>query len=80
MVGTTRDVDTADLFRLKRLEILNHVELVSLAPGEISMVHKCVSEVMPNEIYNLAGQTSVGLSFKQPAEAMESICTTTLNF
>ena len=27
----------------------------------------------PNEIYNLAGQTSVGLPFCQPVEAMERI-------
>jgi GDPmannose 4,6-dehydratase len=33
----------------------------------------------PDEIYNLAGQTSVGLSFDQPVEAMESITLGTLN-
>jgi GDPmannose 4,6-dehydratase len=34
----------------------------------------------PDEVYNLAGQTSVGLSFEQPVEAMESIAIGTLNF
>src|SRR5262249_47193961 len=29
--------------------------------------------IRPDEIYNLAGQTSVGLSFSQPVEAMDSI-------
>jgi len=33
----------------------------------------------PDEIYNLAGQTSVGLSFEQPVETMESIVIGTLN-
>jgi GDPmannose 4,6-dehydratase len=32
-----------------------------------------------DEIYNLAGQTSVGLSFQQPAETLESISLGTLN-
>jgi len=43
-----------------------------------SVLHtlKCFS---PDEIYNLAGQTSVGLSFEQPVETMESIAGGTLN-
>ncbi len=32
-----------------------------------------------HEVYNLAGQTSVGLSFQQPVETLESIATGTLN-
>jgi GDPmannose 4,6-dehydratase len=32
-----------------------------------------LTHVQPDEIYNLAGQTSVGLSFSQPIEAIESI-------
>ncbi len=30
-------------------------------------------------MYNLAGQTSVGLSFEQPVETLESIAVGTLN-
>jgi GDPmannose 4,6-dehydratase len=33
----------------------------------------------PDEIYHLAGQTSVGLSFEQPSETIESITIGTLN-
>jgi GDPmannose 4,6-dehydratase len=35
-------------------------------------------EVEPDEIYNLAGQSSVGLSFQQPVETLESIAHATL--
>ena len=35
--------------------------------------------MQPEEIYNLAGQTSVGLSFEQPVECIESISVATLN-
>jgi GDPmannose 4,6-dehydratase len=38
-----------------------------------------VSKVQPHEIYNLAGQSSVGLSFEQPVETAESITNGTLN-
>jgi GDPmannose 4,6-dehydratase len=33
----------------------------------------------PDEVYNLAGQSSVSLSFEQPVETMESVSTGTLN-
>jgi GDPmannose 4,6-dehydratase len=36
-------------------------------------------EIEPNEIYDLSGQTSVGLSYEQPAEALESIAFGTHN-
>lgn len=41
---------------------------------------KALSSIEPTEVYNLAGQTSVGLSFEQPVECMESIAGGTLNF
>jgi len=37
-------------------------------------------ETKPDEIYNLAGQTSVGLSFAQPIEAIDSIANATINW
>jgi GDPmannose 4,6-dehydratase len=42
-------------------------------------VLQTVKRAQPDEIYNLAGQTSVGLSFEQPVEAIESIAIGTLN-
>jgi GDPmannose 4,6-dehydratase len=69
----------ADTSRLERLGVKGDVELVSLAPNDLRSVLKVVSGVQPQEIYNLAGQTSVGLSFEQPVECMESISTATLN-
>jgi GDPmannose 4,6-dehydratase len=42
-------------------------------------VLKVAAGVHPDQIYNLAGQTSIGLSFEQPVECMESISTATLD-
>ena len=79
VVGTSRDAQMADTSRLERLGILPDVELVSLAPNDFRSVLKVVSTVQPEQIYNLSGQTSVGLSFEQPVECMESISVATLN-
>ena len=79
VVGSSRDAQMADTSRLERLGIATDVELVSLAPNDFRSVLKVVSGVQPQEIYNLAGQTSVGLSFEQPVECIESISVATLN-
>lgn len=79
VVGTSRDAQMADSSRLERLGVAADVQLLSLAPNDFRSVLKVVSGVQPQEIYNLAGQTSVGLSFEQPVECMESISVATLN-
>jgi len=79
VVGSSRDAQMADTSRLERLGVKGDVELVSLAPNDFRSVLKVVAGVQPDEIYNLAGQTSVGLSFEQPVECLESISTATLN-
>jgi len=42
-------------------------------------VLETIRDNQPDEVYNLAGQSSVGLSFDQPIETMESIVFGTLN-
>ena len=80
VVGTSRDAQNCDTHRLKRLGIQSDVELMSLAPSDFRSVLKVLGSILPDEIYNLAGQTSVALSFDQPVECMESIAGGTLNF
>ena len=77
--GTTRDAQICDKTRNSRLGILDNVQIVSLALNDFRSVLKVISNVNPQEIYNLAGQTSVSLSFDQPIEAMDSIAIGTLN-
>jgi GDPmannose 4,6-dehydratase len=80
VVGSSRDAQSSDKSRLRRLGIAQDVELISLAPNDFRSVLKAISSIEPSEIYNLSGQTSVGLSFEQPVECMESIAGGTLNF
>ena len=78
--GTSRDAQVSSFRNLLRLEIREQVNYESLVPTDFRSVLQVISKVEPDEIYNLAGQTSVGLSFEQPVETLESIATGTLNF
>ena len=78
--GTSRDAQVSSFRNLLRLGIREKVKYESLVPTDFRSVLQVISKVEPDEIYNLAGQTSVGLSFEQPVETLESIATGTLNF
>lgn len=77
--GTSRDVGLRGFTGLDRLGIRDRVTLHSVALNDFRSVMMALDKVMPDEIYNLAGQTSVGLSFDQPVETFESIAVGTLN-
>ncbi len=79
VVGTSRDAQLAAFGNLERLEIRSSVELVSMVPTDFRSVVQTLLKVEPDEIYNLAGQSSVGLSFEQPMETLESVAIGTLN-
>lgn len=77
--GTSRDAQSASRRNLELLGISDKVRIHSMALNDFRSVLQVLAKTQPNEIYNLAGQTSVGLSFDQPVEALESITTGTLN-
>lgn len=79
VVGTSRDAYSAKMDGLKALGIASRLQLASMIPGDFRSVLQTIVRYEPTEIYNLAGQTSVGLSFEQPVEAIESIAIGTLN-
>lgn len=77
--GTSRDAQMSSFRNLYRLGILEKVTLKSAALNDFRSVLQILAKVNPDEVYNLAGQSSVSLSFEQPVEALESIATGTLN-
>ena len=79
VIGASRDSYTADISRLRKLDILGQFQIVSLAPADFRSVLQALQLYLPDEVYYLAGQTS-GLSFEQPFESFESIAIGTLNF
>ena len=77
--GTSRDAQMSAFHGLNALGIRERIKTVSMSPVDFRSVLQVISEIRPREIYNLAGQSSVGLSFEQPLETMESIALGTLN-
>lgn len=79
MIGTSRDAQTSDFRNLHSLGINDQVEKASMALTDFRSVLSTISNADPDEIYHLAGQSSVGLSFEQPVETLESVALGTLN-
>jgi GDPmannose 4,6-dehydratase len=77
--GTSRDSGASPLHNLVRLGLRDRVKVYSMDLGDFRSVLQTLERAEPDEIYNLAGQTSVGLSFEQPVEAFDSIAIGTLN-
>jgi GDPmannose 4,6-dehydratase len=80
VVGTSRDASTSTFNNLIRLGVRDKVQTASLAANDFRSVLATLKRYAPDEVYNLAGQSSVGLSFEQPVETIESIVIGTLNF
>lgn len=77
--GTSRDADLSIFSSLTALGIREQVSTLSMALNDFRSVLQVLNKVEPDEIYNLSGQSSVGLSFDQPVETMESISLGALN-
>ncbi len=77
--GTSRDTAFARLEGLRELGIRDGVALHSMSPADFQSVAQTIESIAPDEIYNLSGQSSVALSFSQPAETLESNLIGTLN-
>jgi len=77
--GTSRDAQSVSLHKLHQLGIANRINMLSMAPTDFRSVISIIKNCAPDEIYFLAGQSSVGLSFEQPVETLESITTGALN-
>lgn len=77
--GTSRDAQMANLANLKKLGIHARVNLLSMAQTDFRSVLNSLARAEPDEVYFLSGQSSVGLSFDQPAETMESVTLGVLN-
>ena len=78
--GSSRDAQSCSFANLARLGIKDKVVTVSVAVNDFRSVLQALQAIQPHEVYNLAGQSSVGLSFEQPVETLESISVGTLNF
>jgi GDPmannose 4,6-dehydratase len=77
--GTSRDAQGSSFANLRKLGIQDQITFLSMVPEDFQSVLVALQKSNPDEIYYLAGQSSVGLSFEQPTETMQSITMGTLN-
>src|SRR3546814_20721413 len=66
--GSSRDAQASSFRNLKALGIHDKIRLVSVAITDFRSVLQALNQIRPDEVYNLAGQSSVGLSFEQRSE------------
>lgn len=79
VVGTSRDAQMASFYNLHQLDIREQVQVETVSINDFRSVFQVLNKIKPDEVYNLAGQSSVGLSFNQPMDTYESISVGTLN-
>ncbi len=66
MIGTYRPTSATPTGRLDELGIAQDIEFVDMELLEESNIRHVLASLKPDEIYNLAAQSFVGLSFEQP--------------
>lgn len=66
--GAFRRTSSVNFWRLQELNLLDHdnLKLVEFDLTDLSGAIRLIDRVQPNEIYNLAAQSFVGVSFEQP--------------
>jgi GDPmannose 4,6-dehydratase len=64
--GGVRRVGVDNLGRLRELGVLDRITLHDFDLIEFSNVRRKITEIQPDELYNLAAQSFVGTSFEQP--------------
>lgn len=77
--GTSRDAQGKSFSNLTRLGIIDQVQCISMISQDFRSVLLALERSEADEVYFLSGQSSVGLSFEEPAETIESIVLGTLN-
>jgi GDPmannose 4,6-dehydratase len=79
VTGTSRDAGSNEFRNLKAHGLRERVRLVSMNLTDFRSVLQVLTQAQPDEIYNLAGQSSVSLSFEQPIDTFESVAVAALN-
>jgi len=79
VTGTSRDAGSSEFRNLKARGLRDRVRLVSMNLTDFRSVLQILTQAQPDEIYNLAGQSSVSLSFEQPIDTFDSVAVAALN-
>jgi GDPmannose 4,6-dehydratase len=78
VIGLIREQQSS-LYRLKYLGIDNKITIQSTNINDFNEVYRVIEDYRPDEIYNLAAQSSVAQSFKNPFETLNFNINSVLN-
>ncbi|WPV68983.1 GDP-mannose 4,6-dehydratase [Chitinophaga sp. LS1] len=79
VIGITRNNHVSNLEKLAYLGIGDKVKMVECDMMDMSSVINIINTFRPDEVYNLAAQSSVGLSFNQPIGTIQYNIISVLN-
>jgi GDPmannose 4,6-dehydratase len=79
IIGLTRNYSAANTQNLSYLGILDKIIFEECNLLDISEISKLIKKYQPDEIYNLASQSSVKISFDQPMETFTSNTLSVIN-
>ncbi len=79
IIGLTRSYNKENLSKLDFLGILDEVEIVEANLEDLTQIIRIFKQYKPSEVYNLAAQSSVSLSFQQPIGTVRFNIISTLN-
>jgi GDPmannose 4,6-dehydratase len=79
VVGLTRSYNQDNLRSLKYLNLLDRITIQDCDLTDITQIFSLLNKYQPTEIYNLAAQSSVSLSFHQPIGTIQFNIISVLN-
>lgn len=79
VLGITRSIFYSNTFNLNYLNVLTEIKLIECNILDFSSIFNLIKEYKPDEIYNLAAQSSVGVSFNQPVGSIHYNILSVLN-
>lgn len=71
IIGLIRDNSKSKLKNLEYLDIKENIKFIKVNILDLSSIMRIIEKNEIDEIYNLAAQSSVSLSFKEPIETLE---------
>jgi GDPmannose 4,6-dehydratase len=71
VIGLVRSSSGSDYYRLRYLGVYEKIKFLECDLCDLSQVIHIITSFAPDEIYNLAAQSSVSLSFNQPIGTIE---------
>jgi len=77
--GLTRSGNASNLSGLQYLNIMDAVEILEVDLLDFAQVISIIKKTQPDEIYNLAAQSSVSMSFQQPIGTIQFNILSVLN-